>query len=459
MRLFFIFLLCFITHGLCTPVMILKTDMQAINPVSDDYVKVDQAPPKKVEDLIEEITLSVNHSGIYESHQPIKDVFIVNDKIVEIKTINPNSFYILGLSSGETELYLTMHGGADNKRLTVRVISPIQRIRDEIARSMPGAAIKITPLEKGIILEGSIYSAKDAQKIEEVARFYLAPDDVLINNITVSQSIQVGLQVKIAEVTRGSLEKLNIDWSGTIKGSIAKKSINLNMNTTSSATNSLGYANGPFNILAALDMLAEEKKASILAEPTLITLSGKTANFLAGGEIPYQSSSGSSTSQTSQSIEFKPYGIKLSFTPTVIGDNIHLTLNTEVSNPDDSLSVENNGTKVPALSKKQAETHIVLKDGQTLMIAGMLYSQHSSINQKFPGFGDIPLLGFLFSSNSFEYQERELVIVVTPHIVSASEDFQPRKLPTDYVRYVPVYGTLFSQKIESPAKFEPGFLY
>ena len=325
---------------------------------------------------------------------------------------------------------------------------------------MPGVKINITPLEKGIILDGSVASSKDAQKIEEIARFYLAQDDVLINNLTVSQSIQVGLQVKIAEVTRGSLEKLNIYWSGTLRGSIAKKSINLNMNSSlTTVANSLGYANGPFNISGALDMLVEDKKASILAEPTLITLSGKTANFLAGGEIPYQTSSGSSASQTIQSIEFKPYGIKLSFTPTVVGDNIHLTLNTEVSNPDDSLSVENNGTKVPALSTKQADTSVVLKDSQTLMIAGMLYAQHSSVNQRFPGLGDIPLLGYLFSSNSLEYQERELVIVVTPHIVSPTNELQPPKLPTDFVRYSSIYGKLFANDTTYQEQFKPGFIY
>jgi pilus assembly protein CpaC len=184
-----------------------------------------------------------------------------------------------------------------------------------------------------------------------------------------------------------------------------------------------------------------------LAEPTLMTLSGRSASFNAGGEIPYQgSSSSNSLGGTSPQIEFKQYGIQLSFTPTVMGDSIHLDLKTEVSDPDDSLKLQANGVAIPAIRKKDAQTTVVLGDGQSLMIAGLLYNKRSSTSKRFPGLSDIPIVGAAFSNESNDDEERELVIVVTPHRVQPINPSQPvAVLPADH-KTISAYDAFFFSK-------------
>lgn len=432
---------------------------------------IDITPQKKdlekntpvVAKIKQTIKIDKNESTVFNSEESISEIFVVDNKIAEIKMLDENSFYIFGIGTGVTKIYISTKNKKDSYVITAEVLYPTKELEKLIHRTVPKSNVKIHALHRGILLEGSVDSTKDAATIQKIAMQYIGEKDTVVNNVVVKNSTQISLQVKIAEVSRTAMNKLNFDWKGNINGGIANKSLNFNTSYNSQTPrNILTYTNNNFDISAMLDMLITDKKASILAEPTLMTLSGRSASFNAGGEIPYQTNTTTTTGTTPQ-IEFKQYGIALSFTPTIIGQSIHLTLKTEVSDPDTSLRIGVVGNEIPAIRKKEAKTTVVLGDGQTLMIAGLLYNKRSATNERFPGLSDVPILGSLFTNASNDDEERELVIVVTPYLVSPMKPNEPVSLPTDTAKTISAYDAFFfADKEESrsstgiPTSFKAG---
>ena len=203
----------------------------------------------------------------------------------------------------------------------------------------------------------------------------------------------------------------------------------------SAASVALGRSGGsnPYNLEAAIDALSQDQLVHVLAEPNLTTMSGQPASFLVGGEFPIPVA----TENNTVSIQFKQYGISLAFVPTVVGpDRISLHVRPEVSQLDKAngvTSILNNTTSIsiPALTVRRADTTVELGSGQSFAIAGLLSDQTTQITQATPGLGELPILGALFRSDSFQRQETELVIVVTPYIVRPISDPSALHLPTD----------------------------
>ena len=199
--------------------------------------------------------------------------------------------------------------------------------------------------------------------------------------------------------------------------------------TFSPAVNALFRFNtGNVTWTGFVDALQEDGLIKVLAEPTLITLSGQSANFLAGGEFPVPVPQGLG----SVAIEYKPFGVGLVFTPTVLSENkINIQVSPEVSDIDFTTAIQFQGYVIPGLRTRRASTTVELGDGQSFAIAGLLRDNVRTISSKFPLLGDLPILGALFQSKSFQNEKTELVIIVTPHLVKPL-DLEKQSLPTDY---------------------------
>ncbi|NIR45892.1 MAG: type II and III secretion system protein family protein, partial [Gemmatimonadetes bacterium] len=222
------------------------------------------------------------------------------------------------------------------------------------------------------------------------------------------------LRVRIAEVSRDIKNKFGFNWDFLLSGNfvlgLATSFSTVGATTTAQYTDTFGDA----SIDGLIDALADDGLITILAEPNLTALSGETASFLAGGEFPIP------VSQDSDSItvEFKEFGVGLAFTPTVIGtERISMRVRPEVSQLSTAASVSVAGTSIPGLTTRRAETTVELASGQSFAIAGLLLDDSQEAIQKTPGLGDLPILGALFKSESFQRKETELIIIVTPYLV------------------------------------------
>ena len=249
-----------------------------------------------------------------------------------------------------------------------------------------------------------------------------APDKVT-NLIEVTGSQQVMLAVRFAEVARAAIKQIGFrnrfDFgSGTVSGSGEFGDLP-SVDPLNFGAAALNIVSGDFGLTSIIDALEERGAVKTLAEPNLVALSGDTARFLAGGEFPIPVGRRVDDGQVTITIEFKEFGISLSFTPTVIGDDlINLELFTEVSDIDPDTSIVFDDLVIPGLEVRRAKTTVELGDGQSFAIAGLLRDDFEDSVRKFPFLGDVPVIGALFRSTSYQLDQTELVVIVTPYLVT-----------------------------------------
>lgn len=364
------------------------------------------------------IALGVGKGTLVKLPRPVADVFIVNSKIADIQVKSANQVYLFGVGAGETSLYATDKAGRVIYSANVRVGQNIDQIKAMLAMTMPSAAIEVTPMNGLVLLTGTVASASE---VEEAARLVqsFAGGTTVVNKLKTAMPIQVNLQVRFAEVSRNALKTLSanfdaVDNSGDFTFGLFRGRNPLGAIPTS--TSSLGLAGNllGLDITAAIDALETDGLLSILAEPNLTAISGETANFLAGGEFPIPVATGNGA----VGIEFKEYGVRLTFTPTVLdGNRIAMRVQPEVSELDTSSGVKINGFDVPGLLSRRADTTIELGSGQSFMIAGLLRNSVNTAIERTPLLGSLPILGALFKSDSYRRSETELVIIITPYLV------------------------------------------
>lgn len=380
------------------------------------------------------------------------NVFIANPLIADIQIKSPRLFYVFALLPGSTSVYAIDKNDNIIYSTIIEVTQNIARIQETISRLLPSASIKVESLSGIILLTGYAQSPDDAdlaqQLVEEMLVIRVIDGNIsqglvtqkVINRIKISTPTQVNLRVKIAEMSRNTLKTLGFNWEasfltagggsflGFTQGANVFDLIEDPANpgefikqffTGNDGANSFFFDNigGRHDISAVIDALETEGYLSILAEPNLTALSGETASFLAGGEFPVPVPQ-SGISQGAVTIQFKQFGVGLSFTPTVLSENkIHLRVSPEVSQLSTQGAVTINEITIPALTTRRATTTVELASGQSFAIAGLLQSNISQQTRKFPWLADIPILGTLFRSDTFKREETELVIIVTPYIV------------------------------------------
>jgi pilus assembly protein CpaC len=380
------------------------------------------------------LSVPMNRAVVVESDLLFAEISVANPAIADIATLSERSIYVLGRMPGRTTMTLLGADGSLIANIEVQVVPDVAELRERLREILRNEPIEVRTANDGIVLSGTVSSGRVVERAMELAERY-TPGRVS-NLMLVGGSQQVMLQVRFAEMSRSIRQELGVelgitDASGgsTFSASSTPPRGMLNLATT------LG-GNVRLNIM--LEALEAEGLVRTLAEPNLTALSGQQAEFLAGGEFPVPVANGDGD----VTVEFRPFGIELSFTPTVVDEDIiNLALSTTVSAIDATL--ENNTTGVPGLRTRNASTTVELRDGDSFAIAGLLQDDFRDSVQQVPWLGDLPILGALFRSANYQREQSELVVIVTAHLVRPVRG-EALALPTDRVR-IPTERELFLQ--------------
>ncbi len=360
------------------------------------------------------LELEVNKGRLVRLDQPAATVFVADPDIADIQVKSPSLIYLMGKRPGQTTVFAVSKSEKIIASVDVTVTHNLTRLRGAIEGMYPGLDVNVSSVEGSLLVNGEVGSATTAEDIRSLAERFVGDPSAVINRLAVVAPNQVNLRVRIAEVSRGVDKQLGFNWN--IIGAIGGLSLGLTTASsfaTAVAQNTLSLGFRDLNVV--IDALESEGLINVLAEPNLTAMSGETASFLAGGEFPIlvPDSDGRVT------IEFKKFGVSLAFTPTLIGNSrISLHVRPEVSQLSTTNSVKLNNFVVPSLTTRRVETTVELGSGQSLAIAGLIQNNVTHDISKFPALGDIPVLGGLFRSDRFQRDESELVIIVTPYIVS-----------------------------------------
>ncbi len=444
--------------------------------------------PAGVQRPTNEVKLSIGEGELITLPSAATDVWISNPSVADVYVRSARQLNLFGKDTGEATIFATAGDGQVVYAASVRVSQNLTSIDRMMKLAMPDADIRINTVGQIAVLTGTVRTPDDISEAQALAASLLNPGIdvsapgvalkvVVINRLRTATPLQVQLHVKIAEVSRTFVKNISSNiatkdatggfsfgvGSGRSPGAVTQSDLATYPTATIPTANG-GTITGPYDpstgqfinprgssiseiaksatafttlglagklfgldILQAIDLGERNGQVSTLAEPNLTALSGETSSFLAGGEFPIPVSQGLGA----VSIEYKQYGISLAYTPTVLSDGrISLRVRPEVSQLTSSGAVQLNGTTIPALSTRRAETTVELGSGQSMMIAGLLQNDHNNSIEQTPGLGNIPVVGALFRSNGFQRNETELVIVITPYLVKPVNG-NDIALPTD----------------------------
>ena len=403
-----------------------------------------------------QLSIPVDKSQLIHVDQSFGEISVGNKDIADVVPLSRNLIYVLGKKRGSTNLTISDQGGNVIAVVDVVVAYDVDAMRRGLIDIAPEERVVIRPAGDALILSGQVSSSDRLRQILAVAERY-APGGVT-NLLSLGSSQQVLLHVRFAEVRRSVLKDLGAKVTVSSKGN---DNFSLQPGAAAGISSSFATLTGSFiggDIQTKIDALEMQGLLRTLAEPNLVALSGDTASFLAGGQIPIPVAQSTVATATTNNlaitVQFKDFGVGLSFTPTVIGKElINLEVNSEVSSLDSSIAV----LGIPGLKVRRAKTTIELKDGQSFSIAGLLQDDFQDGVTRLPLLGNIPILGALFRSTNFQQQQTELVVLITARLVDPGI---ARNLasPTDAV-VLPSPFSLFGQgKLEegTPPAAGPG---
>ena len=380
------------------------------------------------------IVVALDKSKLVHFDQPFREISVGSKDIAEVLPMSRTLIYVLGRKYGTTNLTLKGQDGDVLAVVDVVVTYDVDGLRQSLHNLVPDENVTVSADGDAITMTGQVSSADHLRQILAVADHY-APGKVN-NMLSLGGSQQILLEVKFAEVSRTALKNLEANAAAATNLGNPNNSFKLGGGPDFSTGSSLyspqtvldsqqayGAAiasalTGNWTLQTAFGALEKKGLVRTLAEPNLVALSGDTASFLAGGEypIPVAQSTGGSAPVTT--VQYKDFGVSLSFTPTIIGKElVNLVVKSEVSSLDSSLSTTANGFSIPALKVRRAKTTIELNDGQSFAVAGLLQDDFQNGVSGFPGLDNIPVLGALFRSPSYQHNQTDLVMIVTIHIV------------------------------------------
>lgn len=387
---------------------------------------------------VKRLNLLVGKSVVLKSQETVKRISIADPAIADFVLISPNEIYITAKAAGLTNLTLWKKNGG-YKVFDLDVGFDISQLKQQLVEVLPEEKdLRVTATNDSITLSGRISNAASLSQALTLARSY-APEGRVNNLVEVRGVHQVMLEVRVAEMQRSLARRIGVNFnyltqSGNLGYSFLSGLTGLDEDGIlqfSDSVNALFRFNSNGTTWTGfIDALKSDGLVKVLAEPTLIALSGNEASFLAGGEFPIPVPSGDGDI----TIDYREFGVRLKFTPTVLSDSkINIRVAPEVSELDFTTAVQFEGYVTPGLTTRKTETVIELADGQSFAIAGLLRDTSRDTMDKFPVLGDIPVLGALFRSRSFQRNETELVIIATPHLVKPL-DMQQQTLPTDFYK-------------------------
>ena len=392
-----------------------------------------------------ELDLAVGKTKLITSPAHLKQITIGNPDIADVKLINSKKVMIQGKKAGHTNLAFRDRKMELIALLDVVVGYDIEAIKHKLHQVLPNeTSIQVRSANANVILSGEVSNALAMDAALVVARSF-APQSVT-NLMQVGGGQQVMLEVRIAEVERSSLKSLGIQ--GTLNGSVGR--VGLNAAANAAVTGAFGTVGMVYRGLDfKLSALETQGLARVLAEPNLVALSGQEGSFLAGGEFPIVSS----TTLGSPTVDYKEFGVGLKFTPMVLNSSkINLGLQAEVSAIDSTQTAV--GTNYPVLKTRRTSTTVEVADGQSFAIAGLIQNDINNAINKYPGLGEIPVLGALFRSTRYQRQETELVVVITPRLVKPVTADE-LSLPTDNFTPTSDVDQYLSGELQGPKK-RPG---
>ena len=405
-----------------------------------------------------EVVVPINKSQVIRSDRPYAKALIGSPEVADVLPLTDSSLYVLGKKMGTTSLTLYDRSNMLIAVVDVVVGPDVITLRRQLSELMPVEGIGARISNDSIVLEGIVPDAVAADRAVQIAETY-APGKV-VNMLSIGSSQQVMLEVRFSEIKRSALKQFGLsgfitgggdnNFQGAIGGGASLRPGGVTTTTVTdpitgvitqttaqgqptlslgSIIDSFGILTRTFNILglevdATLDALERKGLVNTLAEPTLVALSGETASFLAGGEFPVPvaqdsgSGTGGSGGSTALTVEWKPFGVSLAFTPTVLADGvINLVVAPEVSSIDPSASIVVNNLTIPGLQTRRAKTTVELRDGESFALAGLLRKDFQDTVRQFPILGSLPIIGTLFRSTGFQREETELLMIVTPRLV------------------------------------------
>ena len=387
------------------------------------------------------ITIPAGTGRVMHLRAPATNIFTADPKVAEVRPASPDSLFVWGVAVGTTTIAALNNNGEAIGQFQVTVTpSGFEARQTDLSGISGRGQLHARETPGGMALSGTVPTPLDAARAVSAAKGQLPADAKVDDRMAVAGPVQVSLHVRIAEMNRTLTRELGVNWKGMAD---LGQDVVAGIGTQTALADST-IAPSAFNIGlkhigkldAVVQALSDDSLIHLLAEPNLTTISGEPANFLVGGEFPVPVATNANT----VSVEFKQYGISLSFVPTVLNSGaIMLHVRPEVSQLDKANGVtfffgangNSSGLSIPGLNVRRADTTVELGSGQSFAIAGLLQDQTTLTGSGVPGLGDVPILGALFRSDSFQRNQSELVIIVTPYIVKPVNDPNALRLPTD----------------------------
>ncbi|MBZ0172687.1 MAG: type II and III secretion system protein family protein, partial [Phycisphaerales bacterium] len=397
------------------------------------------------------VELPVGRSEVIEPGWKIAEIAVADDEIADVKVLTPERVMIIGKTVGATDVTMW---DPEGRRWEARVAVHVdhEMLRRTLEEVLPGSALSLKQSGDVLILTGTLRQAEHADMLR---RFLEAAEIKHVDMTRVAGLQQVMIKVRVAEANRIAIRSLGINGvhsgdsffgGSTVGGNPNSIDIGIpggqpaqdNLNFAFLQSASVGDAVSLFAGFPGLDFemfieaLEDNQYLRTLAEPTLVAMSGEKASFLAGGEFPIPVASAGIGGAIQITVEWKEFGVRLNFLPTVLGDgDIRLQVAPEVSDLSDIGAVEIEGFRIPSLLTRRAATTLRMRSGQTFAMAGLLDRNVAARSQRVPGLGNIPILGSLFSSVRYEEGETELLVLATVELVEPMDVMTELPMPGD----------------------------
>lgn len=394
---------------------------------------------------------------VLRTDKAFKEIRVANAQIADVVVLSDRSFQVLGKAGGKTNVMLYDAQSRLVDIIDINVEFDIASLKKTLFETFPQERVEVRNLAGGIYLSGDVSTDAVYKHAEKIAQAF-APDRVT-NGLDVKDSHQVMLHVRFVEASRDVIKELGINvLSQRNQGpTTGLNPGDFNLSAGSQIANAaldgvLGGGIGAAALDIQIQALEDKGVIRTLAEPNLVSMSGQTASFLAGGEFPIPVPSGLGQI----GIEYRKFGVGLAFTPTVLDDGIiNLKVAPEVSQLDAASAVNIAGVTVPGLRVRRANTTIELRNSQSFAIAGLLQTTSSNNRNQVPWLSDIPILGSLFSSTRYQESETELVIIVTPYLAQPVSDISLLSTPLDHLTKPSDFDAFANGRLEGPALETP----
>lgn len=358
------------------------------------------------------VDLTVGEGRVVRFDGPVDSVFVADPAVADLRVIAADVVYVYGKKAGQTNLIALTADKQVRASVKWRITINAQPLNDAMRKLQPTTTTELSLVNERVAVSGRARRVEEALDAEGVADSFSQPNQPVINRTTIDGSQQVNIRVRFAEVSRTEMQSLGFNWKVFGGG----------------GASTVGLLGGRIDIEVLLEAMRRSGVLNILAEPNLTAVTGQTANFLAGGEMPVPVTQPGGTT----TVSYKSFGVSLDFTPTIIATNrIALHVRPQVSAIANLGDLKAGGTTLPTFTVRRADTTVEVSSGETFAIAGLFQRQMTEDFDKFPGLGEVPVLSALFSSEHFRRNETELVILITPYLVKPVERGRTVATPLD----------------------------